>query len=287
MATTGMPLGSPDPQPDPSLVPSSAPETQPLRVLWTGGWDSTFRVCMLVLVQRVPVRPYYLFVGSRKGSGLELATIQRLKRMIRAKDPAAGALILPTTIVERDELVALEHRQAQYDALLRQRFLGDQYVPLAALCDLLSIDDLELCVHRDDQAHRHLAGHVVPEGSAASARMRLDPTLPADAPIRLFEAFRFPVLDVDKLQMQALSRQHGFFEIMAATWFCHSPRNDKPCGVCNPCEYAREEGLGWRVPWSGRLRAASIKTLRRSRMLLFDPAAAMQKLAQRLRTSRD
>ena len=48
---------------------------------------------------------------------------------------------------------------------------------------------------------------------------------------------------------------YGDFEdVMKLTWFCHRPRRGQPCGTCNPCIYTIEEGLGERVPMSGRLR---------------------------------
>jgi hypothetical protein len=81
--------------------------------------------------------------------------------------------------------------------------------------------------------------------------------------------------------MHEIARQHGFADVMALTWFCHSPRNDKPCGVCNPCEYTIEEGLGWRVPWSSKIRAGAIKWRRRARMLVRQPQRALRKAVDR------
>jgi hypothetical protein len=36
---------------------------------------------------------------------------------------------------------------------------------------------------------------------------------------------------------------------MAMTWFCHTPAQDGlPCGFCNPCQYAIQDGFAWRIP---------------------------------------
>lgn len=49
--------------------------------------------------------------------------------------------------------------------------------------------------------------------------------------------------------MLKIAEKHGFDDIMEETWFCHTPTKDgKPCGMCNPCKYTREEGLGRRGP---------------------------------------
>lgn len=48
--------------------------------------------------------------------------------------------------------------------------------------------------------------------------------------------------------MEAVAKKNNFSHIMEETWFCHTPYNGKPCGICNPCKYTKEEGLGRRVP---------------------------------------
>ena len=54
--------------------------------------------------------------------------------------------------------------------------------------------------------------------------------------------------------MRAEAQRAGLEPCMELTWFCHRPIDDEPCGVCNPCIYTIEEGLGDRVPERGRRR---------------------------------
>jgi hypothetical protein len=46
-------------------------------------------------------------------------------------------------------------------------------------------------------------------------------------------------------------RNMVFSEIMEKTWFCHTPVHGEPCGVCNPCSHAIEEGLVFKISPAG------------------------------------
>ena len=46
-----------------------------VHLLWTGGWDSTFRLLQLLLQQRVPVVPHYLVDDTRPSAQTELRTM--------------------------------------------------------------------------------------------------------------------------------------------------------------------------------------------------------------------
>ncbi len=149
------------------------------------------------------------------------------------------------------------------EAFLRLRAinkLGEQYDWLARYARWQGLDDLELCVHRDDKAHAFIAdlavradrdgdeGYAVPEG-------------PSEAAL-IFSRFRFPVLETTKLEMEEHARRGGFLDLMDRTWFCHTPTPDgRPCGVCNPCIYTVSEGLARRLPADALRRNKARKRL--------------------------
>src|SRR5688572_22265978 len=62
------------------------PDT-PVVLLWTGGWDSTFRLLQLLLAQRLPVEPLYLLDDTRASSKVEIATVERLRAAIGERHP--------------------------------------------------------------------------------------------------------------------------------------------------------------------------------------------------------
>jgi hypothetical protein len=64
------------------------------------------------------------------------------------------------------------------------------------------------------------------------------------------------LFEVTKLDMAREADDRGWRPFMDMTWFCHSPIRGKPCGICNPCLYTIEEGLGDRLPRLSRVRSA-------------------------------
>jgi len=215
-----------------------------VNILWTAGWDSTFRVADLVLNQRRPVQPWYVSTPRRRSTKRELATQQRIRDALVAMEPAAAELLAPGIVWRYDDIPADPAVTARRAALAARSTLGAQYDGLARLAQAQDVT-LELCVHRDDKAQAFLA-HDVTRDADGTYRLRADVTDPA---LRLFERFTFPLFDLTKTEMEERAAAGGFSHIMEMTWFCHAPLLDgKACGCCPPCRYTREEGLGRRVP---------------------------------------
>lgn len=224
-----------------------APTRRPVDLLWTGGWDSTFRLLQLVLVERRSVQPHYLIDAGRPSTGAELTAMDNIRRSL---PESAAAMIAPTTFRTVSSLPRNEQIEAAYNNILERYFLGAQYEWLPRYCEWADIQDMELSIHVDDTAHTALKSRVVRDREAYI----LDEDLEGHPIYRLFGSFRFPILDISKKDMEAVAAEHGFESIMEETWFCHQPRNGKPCGVCNPCIYTIEEGMAKRVPIKSRIR---------------------------------
>ncbi len=67
-----------------------------VRMFWTGGWDSTYRLLYLVLVKKQPVQPYYIIDPDRASFPTEIRAMVRIKEMIFERCPEARMLIRPT-----------------------------------------------------------------------------------------------------------------------------------------------------------------------------------------------
>lgn len=65
----------------------------------------------------------------------------------------------------------------------------------------------------------------------------------------MFSSFRFPIplFKITKLEIREEYVKLGFEKTMHKTWFCHTPINNEPCGMCNPCKSVVEEGLSFRL----------------------------------------
>ncbi|NRR75753.1 hypothetical protein HRD57_10360 [Tetragenococcus halophilus] len=65
-------------------------------ILWTGGWDSTFRVLSLVILQNKEVQPYYIIDPGRASNEVELLTMEKIKKEVVRKFPNTKGLIKKT-----------------------------------------------------------------------------------------------------------------------------------------------------------------------------------------------
>lgn len=234
-----------------------------VNVLWTGGWDSSYRVLDLALVHKVAVQPHYIIDIDRLGTLHELRAIRSMRTMIRERNPAAAECIGPLRITAINDIAPDSTVDAHYSALRRRRHLGGQYAFLSRYAREHELDGLELSVHVDDAAAYVLApeaGNVEATGDAVGPTWRLA-RVPADPNAALFAPFAFPLLEVSKVEMRERARQHGFLDILERSWFCHLPIAGQPCGYCMPCVYAMDEGMGDRLPPLAHVRYRLRKVL--------------------------
>jgi len=103
------------------------------------------------------------------------------------------------------------------------------------LCELTAVRDILPDV--GGQVRRR----VVPKGECGDAGL-------------VFGSLDLPMLGVSKKDALRVSKAMGWMPVMRKTWFCHAPTKGKPCGICNPCRDAMNEGMAWRMPPSSRLR---------------------------------
>ena len=209
-------------------------------ILWTGGWDSTFRVCQLTLIDGKRVQPHYIIDDKRQSAPIEQQLIMSFREQIH-KRVKKELILEPVKTHVKDVLPNKEvtQRILHYKKLMG---LGRQYDWLIRYALMHNIKDLELCVHRDDRAH------------------------PWTKKDEYFEkCFSYPLLEMTKLDMKKEAIKYKFLDIMQQTWFCFTPIKGQPCGYCNSCRYTVKEGLGERISWIRRnsyyIRKANMKTI--------------------------
>lgn len=223
-------------------------------VLWTGGWDSTFRVLDLVLRLKNDVQPFYLVDNLRNSVDVEQETMERIRLIIGDRSPKALSRIKPLLVIKLDNLEKADDFKAAHARLRLQGHLGRQYPLIARFAQEYGVEDLELSVHRDDRAYDFIRPHVESVRDNNDEWFELMNDAPNDVRC-LFGNLLFPILELTKLDMEEIAKKQGYIDILEETWFCHNPtRRKTPCGVCNPCVYTIKEGLSRRIPFAGRLR---------------------------------
>ncbi|WP_059106085.1 7-cyano-7-deazaguanine synthase [Shouchella shacheensis] len=216
-------------------------------LLWTGGWDSTFRVLDLTINKKRIVQPYYVLDNTRISTKMERKTIKRLIVLVSVLDKNAAKRILPVKEVNVLDIISNDSITNNYKRMAAHSHLGSQYDWLARFADSEGVKGLELSIHLDDKAQKFLKADVVKKVDGDDEFYILDPTT-NKVELTVFKYYKFPLLDYTKLDMEEKAKESGFNHIMEETWFCHSPVHNNPCGICNPCKYTKEEGLGRRVP---------------------------------------
>lgn len=218
-----------------------------VNILWTGGWDSTFRVLDLVIHKKKTIQPYYVMDKGRKSTEMEIKTMEKIKSLIVDLNPSLRNNILETIFIEKQKVPENKVITKKYQDLAKEYQIGSQYDWLARYADAKGINDLELSIHIDDRAYSVIKNDVEQVSLVEDTFFKLkgDYSFPE---LKVFSYFHYPVLMLSKLEMDQVAKERGYSHIMEVTWFCHTPNGNQPCGLCNPCKYTRDEGLGRRVP---------------------------------------
>lgn len=227
-------------------------------VLWTGGWDSTFRVLDLVLTYGRTVQPWYVLEPKRSTTQRELDTMDRIRRGLAARDRRAAERVRP---IEVRALADLPPDPAHASAVAvvgaREPLTSQQHF-LPVLVRHEGLGAMETGITADDHMEDAFALCRVVRNRAPAPDdwWYLDPEASDPDSMSIWGGYRMPLLHLSKLQMAALAEQGRFRALMEQTWFCRHPTIlGRPCGLCMPCAVTWEAGVRWRVP---RLSATRI-----------------------------
>jgi hypothetical protein len=213
-----------------------------VNILWTGGWDSTYRVLEALLLEDKTVQPHYIVDPELNSLLFEIRAMDQIRKMVRADYPDRAVRLLPTIVthidaIHPDDEIAEWNRQLS--SITR---LGTQYEWLARYAKH-HVQEPELMILRTLPGRSDHFGHIMGpylQGKGHECRM-IGPF--HDPGIELFSFFRFPVIHLFKSDMRTVAEDHGFIEIMKMTWFCHDPTEGLPCGLCSPCKLAPASGI--------------------------------------------
>lgn len=228
-----------------------------ISILWSGGWDSTFRLLELSQIEGLSICPIYIRDHGRPGMAHELAAMRGILPQIR---DIARARVLDVDLYDRGAICRdfpNEGISLAYGRLAEEFGLGYQYETFALLCEGLGIR-AECAVEDSPRSKAKRAIDVqcllVPCGEGPCGRFRVVPKGESSDAATVLGRLDFGMLDVSKVEAKRVVQESGWMPIMRRTWFCHAPVNGKPCGTCNPCKDAMAEGMRWRMPLSSRLR---------------------------------
>ena len=93
-------------------------------ILWTGGWDSTFRIVELSL-REVIIKPVYC-VAPRHNKENEIRAMAEILNKIKKK-PLTKATISDITFVDFDDIPIIPEITEAYERIRKKVKIGSQY----------------------------------------------------------------------------------------------------------------------------------------------------------------
>ncbi len=221
-------------------------------VCWTGGYDSTFRVCQLIRAHR-RVQPVYLsmddvddhkyspFRVQRRNKENELRSMRKIRRLLGEMYPQTAGLLLPTLCINQ---LSGTNEEIQKCASYLHSKLGwftrkvNQYERILQVAFQFS-EPLEICIEKADDG---LSSSIKKRVVGVGRHCRLSKRLPNKYKCAcIFGMARFPIIHLTKVEMLEIARREGYETVLAQSWSCWTPIivNGKslPCGQCDMCRH--------------------------------------------------
>lgn len=224
-----------------------------VNILWTGGWDSTFRLCQLSRMDGVEVQPVYFSVqgySDRTNWKKEIQAQDTLLPLLREKEETKACILNPIRLTEKDLPRSKNFDQA-FEKWKLSPLMPGQLHFLGKLP--LLFPKLEYCIEGPTLKRRQqgfklgktqvfleehgFRFHFRPDGYADMDTSQADPELKL-----LWGGFTFPILGITEMAMVPIIRSWGYEDLFKHTWTCDYG-GEEPCGVCHNCETKWASGM--------------------------------------------
>lgn len=241
-------------------------------IFWTGGFDSSFRVIQLSMLD-VLIQPIYIS-DNRKSEANELQAIKTITKKIE-KRTTTKATILPLIYKKKSDISEDKDITKSFYTIQKKYNLGGQYEWLARFAKEYG-SPIELGLEKEQGSHAYqcLSESILQKKEYFSNNEYY--ILAKEEEINdfdlyvVFSNFRFPLplFEMTKLEVLEWSKISGFVDIIKNTWFCHTPIKNESCGLCNPCKQVVDAGMSFRLSRRARLRYFLFKSNILGRLIL-------------------
>ena len=212
------------------------------KVLFTGGFDSTYRLCQLALDKDAVVQPVYvLFPDDGKSNHIRPEIKNEIKAQDRILDSicrfsSTKARFLPIKRINRDE-IPLNLKIKALEEYLSTFRLGWQYLYFTSLSEWFPY--IELC--HEGFPETTLDGKLY--FKTVDGRNVIDESKMEEGLSFAFRNFSWPIYGTERKDMLKFIKESGYMDVMNHVWWCYKSIDGKPCGVCDNCRGKIESGL--------------------------------------------
>lgn len=231
-------------------------------ILWSGGWDGTFRMLQLAEMN-VVIQPVYIIDKARLSAEYEIIAMKKILEKLRLN---ATARIEDIIFYDKDTVLSecADEKISKSFRKLREQFgIGTQYEWFALLTAKLGIRMEAAVVHqyhgKVENAIDALGRYIEYEDDPIPGRIHVLGNEAEDDIENIFGNIILPSIRLTKKDEENIARENEWMDTMLLSWFCHSPINGEPCGLCGPCDDAMNTGMEWRMPEAAKKRYYSKK----------------------------
>jgi hypothetical protein len=213
-------------------------------IFWTGGYDSTFRICQALIDEKKNVQPIYISAiidniptkeFRRKNQHQEIFAVNEVTKALHKNFPFTKKKLLP--------LLDIKDVSLDKDIEKHMKILSSQKKVRRAVCQYGSLaqttrnlkKNIELCVENEETCimNRTLRGQIHCNGNICKIKDNLSPD---NKSLIIFKDFILPIIRLSKKDMLKIAQKNGYADILKLTWSCWFPNNGRPCGKCDMCK---------------------------------------------------
>ncbi len=185
-----------------------------------------------------PIQPHYV-IRHEECTGNEIDAMNNIRRALSRSYAEVSPNLLPTMYINEDLIPSFKEIDEAISELRKTMRVHEQYQILANYCKASDISKVEISYERDlsaDQSKNAIASYFGKEFP--------------------FQNFMNPLEEMTKMDCYLEAKDKGWDDLLNMTSFCRRPkRKGRPCGTCGPCCDTVSEGLGFRLPFTSRMKA--------------------------------
>lgn len=212
-------------------------------LFWTGGYDSTFRLCQALIDENKVVQPIYIsdIIDNlpqnntrRQNQKNEYEAMKKIVQMLNNKYPRTRKTLLPLKDIKKitvDDEISYHMRVLKSQGRVRRAVC--QYGAMAQVTKNLG-KNIEICVENEpgSMLNKTMKGQMKCLGNVCYLKDRLADN---DKSLEIFRRFIFSTIKFSKEDMLKIAEKGEYDDILKVTWSCWYPRGGKPCGRCIMC----------------------------------------------------
>lgn len=229
------------------------------KILWTGGFDSTYRLIELSM-RDITIQPIYVADPNRNSQKYELKAMDEIVKLLKEKKKTK-AKILPIKIINLSDIPEDKEITDAYLLLKKEVDMGSQHDWLARLAK--DYPGIEMCIETALGDHAPIRNSISKYGKLIDTKdgFIIDKKNSSKELNLIIGNVKLPIFNKTNLDMIKDIKKWQYEDVLQHIWFCHTPIKGKPCGLCNPCNTKIDSKMEFLLPSLARKRSQRMRKI--------------------------